>query len=213
MRMRYWLAALIAGILLTTRPVESKQTLILWDRTPPQATALAGGTLAVTIERGGDSNPGPLFYGTPTEGKTPDGRPGLLPMGLLAPGDTIHRTLVIRNTGTLDALITAASAALTDGSQRLANKLQVVVTTDAAGAQPLVWGPLSEFIKGPQFLAAGAIELKQGAALTLHVWVTLPLDTDNEYQGLRSVISFGIHAEQRRNNTPPPPPVKPPQLG
>ncbi|HYF93693.1 MAG TPA: hypothetical protein VD969_15875 [Symbiobacteriaceae bacterium] len=214
MRMQLWLAIVAAGVLLTAGHGESKHSLVIWDRTPPRTSTFSAGTLALAIERGGgDTSPGPLFYGTPLEGQTPDGRPGLLPAGLLAPGDAIHRSLVVRNTGTLDAVITGISAELTGGSRMLADRLQVLVTADPAGAQPVVWGPLSEFLRQTQFLATGGIELKQGSDITLYIWVTLPLEAGNEYQALRSVVSFSIRAEQRGNNNPPPPPVKPPQLG
>ncbi|HWI60524.1 MAG TPA: hypothetical protein VNT75_01660 [Symbiobacteriaceae bacterium] len=210
---RYWLALLAAGLLFTTQPAESRHKVILWDRTPQQVSAVAAGTLALAIERGGgDTSPGPLFYGTSFEGQTPDGRPGLLPTGPLAPGDTIRRTLTVRNTGSLDASVTSVSADLTDGSRLLADAMQVLVTADAAGAQPIAWGSLSEFLARPQFFATGVIDLKPGETATLYVWVSLPLSLGNQYQNLRSVVSFGIHAEQRGHAVPPPP-VKPPQLG
>jgi hypothetical protein len=210
---RYWLAVVMAGVLLTTGQVESKHQVIIWDRTPPQTSTFTAGTLAIALERGGgDTSPGPLFYGTSFEGQTPDGRPGLLPAGLMAPGDNLHRVLIIRNTGSLDATITRVHAELTDGSIALAQKLQVVMTTDAAGTQQVAWGSLSDFIDRAQFLVPTGLALNRGEELTLHIWIRLPRETGNAYQGLRAVVSFGVTAEQKGHSTPPPP-KQPPQLG
>jgi hypothetical protein len=130
----------------------------------------------------------------------------------MAPGDALHRVLVVRNTGSLDATITNMHAELMAGSRALTEQLQVVVTTDAAGAQPVAWGPLSNFMDGAQFLVPTGLDLNHGESLTLHIWVRLPLETGNAFQGLRCVVSFSVTAEQKGHSTPPPP-KQPPQLG
>jgi hypothetical protein len=193
--------------------VEPNQQLYLSDQSAASSTNFSSGKLAIAMERGGDTSPGPLFYVSQVTGATPAGEPGLLPMGLMAPGDSFHRTLIIRNTGTLDAALVSVSAELTGGSQLLADTLEVRVTTDAAGAQPVAWGTLSQFLAHPQFFATGFVSLPVGAATALHFWVSLPLGTGNALQGLTATVSFGVTAEQSGHNTFPPPPNTPPELG
>lgn len=180
---RYWLAILIAGVLVSSRPHQE----IRWDRGATQEV--------IALERsGGDTFPGPLIYSTPFHGQTPDGRPGLLPTGPLAPGDAVHRALVVRNPGAREVALTTLSAELTLESGRLAESVQVVVTADAAGAKPVARGSLAQFIARPQALAGGGINLRAGESVTLHIWLTLPPSLG---RAVRPVVSFGVGAEER----------------
>lgn len=212
---KMWLALVAVAVLVGVTGASGKfGPLLISTVTPPQSVVFHSGRLSLALERGsdGEANPGPLFYVTPAQGATPDGHPGLYPTGLWAPGDTNHRVLIIRNTGSLDAAVRAVRGELVSGSRLLADRLEVSITTDAAGTRQIARGTLGDLVDHQVLFAPTALSLAPGAAIALHVWVTLPLDAGNDYQGLGAVFSFGIYAEQSRNNNLPP--VKPPpELG
>jgi len=112
-----------------------------------------------------------------------------------APGAVVHRALVVRNSGARDVALTNLSAELTLESGRLAEGVQVVVTTDAAGAdEPVAHGTLAQFVARPQALGGGGMNLKAGESTTLHIWLTVPPSLGREVQ---PVVSFGVGAEAR----------------
>lgn len=103
----------------------------------------------------------------------------------LAPGETISRTIEVRNTGTLpfDAVSTAAKKA---GITDLWNALQVRVV---AGGEELYAGSLSAMRTAP-------IRIPTAGAARVTYSVTLPADADNSLQGDYVKASVYIDAEQ-----------------
>lgn len=156
------------------------------------------GTLAIEANRDmGDGIPGPMYYITAAGGGTD---PNQYPTGLWAPGDSHHRILQVENVGSLDAKLTHMRASLESGSMYLAGKLDVVVTTDPAGTNVVATGTLADFINADQMLVGGPIDAMVGDVINLHFWVSFPLDADNSYQGLSTVATFTVYAEQLSNN-------------
>jgi hypothetical protein len=156
------------------------------------------GTLNIEAHRDmGDGIPGPMFYIESASGGTD---PNDHPTGLWAPGDEHRRILQVENLGSLDAKLTHLRASLQSGSMYLAEKLDVRVTTDPAGANVVAAGKLSDFIDADQAFIGGPIEALVGDVINLHFWVSFPLDADNSYQGLSTVVTFTAYAEQLKNN-------------
>jgi predicted ribosomally synthesized peptide with SipW-like signal peptide len=108
-----------------------------------------------------------------------------LTIDALAPGQTVSRTIEVRNTGTLgcDAVTTAAKKA---GITDFWNALQCRVT---CGGIELYNGPLSAMRTEPVRVAAGG-----SAAITYAV--TLPADAGDDLQGDYVKASVYIDAEQ-----------------
>lgn len=148
----------------------------------------------------GDTVPGPMFYTTADEGKTPGGVPGRFPTGFWLPGDQYTRVLMIKNTGSADAWLTSVGAVLQAGSSEyLAKKLQVKVTADAGGADVLAQGALFDFVAGKAFAHRIALPVSP-APKPLYFTVSLPLAADNTYQELPLRVDFSVSAEQMKNN-------------
>jgi len=163
----------------------------------PQNQVTAGTAQLANLRDEGGLTAGPLFYTTAAEGRTYDGtQPGRLPTGPWAPGDSYTRTLVVRNTGTLDLRLTGAGASLRPGSsRRLADALQVRVSTDAAGTQVLATGNLGQFSDGALTFGSKLPLLAGGSPVTLYVHVALPLTADNSYQTLTLLADFTVRGE------------------
>lgn len=108
-----------------------------------------------------------------------------LAIDALAPGETISRTLEIRNTGTLplDAVTTAAKKA---GITDLWNALQVRVVS---GGEELYSGPLSAMRTSP-------VRIPTAGTVRMTYAVSLPADADNGLQGDYVKASVYVDAEQ-----------------
>lgn len=182
-------------------------TLALFQAsTAPTPTQFTAGTLAIQADRdNNDSVPGPMFYIGPGDGH--------YPTNYWAPGDVFHRVLQVENVGSLDAWMKTVRATLTAGSADLANKLEVRVTTnpgpDPNHVNPFTTpaqftivnaGTLGQFISADQAFAGGPLALNAGDLADLHFWVRLPLGTGNDSQGLSTVVSFTVYAEQMAHN-------------
>jgi len=189
---RLWPVALMALLLLAG--IGGGTTLALFTaQGASSSNQITAGTLQIAADRdNGDSVPGPMFYiGSGS---------GLQPTGLWAPGDEFRRVLQVENTGTLDAWLKQVRASLDSGSRALADKVAVKVTTDPAGSQVVAQGTLGQFIDADQAFLGGPIAAAVGDVIDLHFWVRLPLDADNSYQGLGSVVTFSVYAEQKAHN-------------
>jgi predicted ribosomally synthesized peptide with SipW-like signal peptide len=161
----------------------------------PSNNQITAGTLSLSANRDqGDTVPGPMFYIGPGG--------GIQPTGPWAPGDTVHRVLQIKNTGSLAGLLKSVRATLEPGSQRyLADKLQVKVTSDSAGNNILLQGTLGQFLDADQvFPTPITINPFPLSLISLHFWVTLPLNADNSYQNTTTVVDFSVYAEQKAHN-------------
>ncbi len=108
-----------------------------------------------------------------------------LTIDALAPGETVSRTIDVRNTGTLavDAITTVAKKA---GITDFWNALQCRVT---CGGVELYTGPLATLRTAPVRLAAG------GSAAFVYA-ITLPADASNALQGDYVKASVYFDAEQ-----------------
>ncbi len=173
-------------------------TLALFSDSAATATQeFVSGTLEIEAHRDmGDGIPGPMFYIDVAGGGVD---PNAHPTGLWAPGDEHHRILQVENIGSLDAKLTHLRATLQSGSMYLADKLNVVVTTDPGGMDVVTTATLADFINGDQYFPV-PIEAYVGDVINLHFWVEFPLDADNSYQGLSTVVTFTAYAEQLANN-------------
>lgn len=103
----------------------------------------------------------------------------------LAPGETISKSIEVRNTGTLgvDAITTAAKKA---GITDFWNALQVRAT--CAGVE-LYAGPLSAMRTTP-------LRIPSGGSVVVTYAITLPADADNSLQGDYVRASVYVDAEQ-----------------
>ncbi|MDO8847507.1 MAG: TasA family protein [Coriobacteriia bacterium] len=108
-----------------------------------------------------------------------------LTIDALAPGETVSRTIEVRNTGSLgfDAVTSAAKKA---GITDFWNALQCRVT--CAGSE-LYNGPLSAMRTAP-------VRVGAGGSATLTYAITLPADAGNDLQGDYVKASVYIDAEQ-----------------
>lgn len=174
-------------------------TLALFSaQSAPASAEFVSGRLDIDAQRDmGDGIPGPMFYIDAAGGGVD---PNNHPTGLWAPGDKNRRILQVENVGTLDAKLTHMRATLQSGSMYLAEKMDVVVTTDPAGTNVVAMGSLADFINGNMSFIGGAIPATVGDVINLHFWVTFPLDADNSYQGLSTVVTFTVYAVQLANN-------------
>lgn len=174
-------------------------TLALFSaQSAPANAEFISGLLDIEAHRDmGDGIPGPMFYIDAAGGGAD---PNNHPTGLWAPGDKNRRILQVENIGTLDAKLTHMRATLQSGSMYLAQKMDVVVTTDVAGTNVVAMGSLADFINGDMSFIGGAIAAPVGDVINLHFWVTFPLDADNSYQGLSTVVTFTVYAVQAANN-------------
>jgi len=173
-------------------------TLALFSAQSAAATQeFVSGTLEIEAHRDmGDGIPGPMFYIDTAGGGNP---PNNHPTGLWAPGDEHHRILQVENLGSLDAKLTHLRATLQSGDMYLAEKLNVVVTTDPGGMDVVAAGTLADFINGDIYFPT-PIEAYVTDVINLHFWVEFPLNADNSYQGLSTVVTFTVYAEQLANN-------------
>lgn len=194
---RIWILA-VAFVVMAAVAGGGLTLALFSDQGPVADVEFMAGTLEIAADRDmGDGVPGPMFY-IDTAGGGAD--PNNHPTGLWAPGDEHHRILQVENVGTLDAKLTHIRATLQSGSTLLADKLNVTVTSDAAGTNVVASGTLGDFLNADQPFMPGPIEAMVTDVINLHFWVEFPLDAGNEYQGLSTVVTFTVYAEQLDNN-------------
>ncbi|MGE5423598.1 MAG: hypothetical protein ACM3QW_10060 [Ignavibacteriales bacterium] len=100
------------------------------DGAATNSKVIASGTVDIDSYRDGfDTIPGPMFYTTPEEGKTPTDPSynGLKPTGLWVPGDTQIRSLIVYNQGSLDAVLDQVSAQIISDDSNMAEHMNVAV--------------------------------------------------------------------------------------
>jgi len=190
-KLHLWLATCAAVALFSACGVT---LALLTDQVSTEGQELKAGTLRLDGRRaGGDTIDGPMFY--------LGGDQGLKPTGEWAPGDTVTRWFEIQNVGTLAARMTRIKATMPDGADTtLASQLYVRVTDEFGGT--VASGRLIDFLAAAGKPFEGIpIELEPGDVLTLTFEVSLPLDTNNSFQGLSAQsVTFSVSAEQVRNN-------------
>lgn len=195
---RMWLLGTALLTVLVMAIGGASLALFTADASNEDNTFVAG-TLDIDANRDqGDGVPGPMYYfDTSGGGGTP---PNQFPMGYLAPGDggeDLHRVLQVENVGSLDARLIRIEGDLQSGSQYLADKLELVITTNPEATDVIYSGTVGDMITNGEDIN---IELPPGDIANLHFWVEFPRDADNSYQGLSAVVSFSVHAEQVANN-------------
>ena len=202
-------AWLIAAIVLLTATLATGATFALFTAaTDTTQSTITAGTLCLTSKRdNSDPVPGPMFYVTAAQGATPSGTPGRRPTGLWVPGDTHRSTLILDNPSscsTMDGWLTDVGATLQSGDPTLADKLWVEVRTDLTSDDTVVAnGWLSEFLTEGITMAyqnGNKVPIVLDSTTFLHFTVSMPLDTNNDYEGLNLVVTFEVTAEQQPHN-------------
>jgi hypothetical protein len=155
---------------------------------PSSATPSASATPSPTPSASASPSPTP----TPTLAITTDrGATAVVNLADLIPGDSLDRTITVKNAGGLDfkytvsATQTASTALWTDTT----NGLQLTVRTTLGAV--LYSGPLSGlgFLAGPTVLTPGATE-------TLTYTVAFPASAPNAFQGLNQDLTLVFTAVQ-----------------
>lgn len=200
---------MILGSTLAVSAVGIGGTLALFTAEATVREEFTAGRFCFTSERNdGDTTPGPMFYITAHQGRTPDNLPGIYPTGLWAPGDTHARTLTIsnpRSCSSMNGWLIGASAELAAGSDAaLAEKLWVQVITVESGVDKLVGEAyLSDFLAGTVPLAypSGAkVPMYLTSNRHMKFRVSFDHDAGNQYQDLTTVVHFHVHGQQMANN-------------
>lgn len=200
--LRKWL--LLTAVVAATAVGGAGLTMALFTDTADVASGqLVAGTLQIEGNRVDETLPGPIFYISNTEdGASPVG-PGARETGLWAPGDQQTREWQIENVGTLDARLTTIKATEQEidsikgpNGESLADVLQVYVRD--VHENLLASGTLASFYEGKKITPPVILEPTDN--VDLYITVELPLDTGNEYQGLKTVVTFTAYAEQVKNN-------------
>ncbi|CCQ96161.1 exported hypothetical protein [[Clostridium] ultunense Esp] len=181
----------------------------------------------------GDYVPGPMFY---PDFLDPDGNhpydvqdiaPSGESIGGWAPGDTVQRTMILMNKGTLDAKVTGIKATpreeytqhLRSGGSRTVNgltsgpayeefieKAHVLVSVPDQNLQ-LYDGSLADLIRSEgyhpvqnELILQGATPPLEPGPLNITFKVALDSSASNQLQGQNFIFDFSFFAEQARNN-------------
>lgn len=170
--------------------------------------SISTGTVYITAVRDdGDTYPGPLFYTTPEEGRTPSGVNGVRPTGLWRPGDSHERTLVLFNQSSMKVRVTRVSAAIesglapdTDAYNEFINKLNVKIYKNSSTV--LYNGPLAGLL-GSGSAAGGGITMEplnimypSASIVSLIYQCSLDTSAGNALQGAQPKISFSVTVQQ-----------------
>ena len=198
--LRKWI--LVASLVGVTALGGAGLTLALFsDTAQPARQDFVAGTPRLEGNRVDETLEGPIFYISNTEDGATDVGPGARETGLWAPGDSHMREWQIENVGTLAARLTTIKVTETESiegpdGQDLAEVLQV--TIQDVDENVLASGTLASFFSGKAL--SPAIVLEPTDNLDLYITVELPRDTGNEYQGLKTVVTFTAIAEQVKHN-------------
>lgn len=131
----------------------------------------------------------------------------LLVSGAMMPGDSVNGSLVVANAGTGDLRYAMTTTTTSSDGKGLASQLTLAIKTLGTSCATfdgtsLYSGALTgAFIGDPATgQQTGDRTLATGASETLCFRVTLPLATDNTYQGASTSATFTFDAEQTANN-------------
>lgn len=128
--MKKKLALLISVVVLAALAVGGATYALFTDDAINKNNTFVAGTVDIDSYRDGfDTIPGPMFYTTPEEGKTPTDPPydGLKPTGIWAPGDTHIRSLVVYNKGSLDVVLNKIAANKISDPENINTQMKVAV--------------------------------------------------------------------------------------
>lgn len=146
--------------------------------------------------------PAPMFYTTREEGAYPTAPEGKCPTGPWAPGDSIERTLSVRNVEVGVEVRLEAVSALLYGDTELAPYF--TATVRSSRSKVIYQGTLEELAAGPQpFIGEtgpGYYLLMSGLGQQQLLFeVTLSPDVPNDFQGKTLKADFLVYAGQHRN--------------
>jgi len=133
----------------------------------------------------------------------------------MAPGDTVSKPLTVSNTGTLGLRYAVTGTATDPDAKGLRNQLDFTVYSGVSAANctagnlaagTVLYGPATLGASSPVFgnpaqgAQAGDRALGAAANEPLCFVASLPLSTDNTFQGATTTVSFTFDAEQTKNN-------------
>ncbi len=133
----------------------------------------------------------------------------------MAPGDTVSKPLTVSNTGTLGLRYAVTGTATDPDGKALRGQLDFTVYDSVSAASctagnvaggnvlfgPATLGASSAVFGNPaQGAQAGDRALAAAANEQLCFVASLPLATDNTFQGATTTVSFTFDAEQTKNN-------------
>ena len=159
------------------------------------AASITGGAMALFTDQ--ETSAGNTFTAGTIDLALTNGSPLPFSVSAMAPGDNVTGTLDVDNSGTLD--LRYAMTTTGDGSSILDEQLDLEIKQ---GATTLYSGKLSSGAIGDptQGAQAGDRALSASGSETLTFIVSMPLSTDNSYQGLTCTVAFVFDAEQTDNN-------------
>jgi len=167
------------------------------------STQFTSGTLILNGQRSsGDILDGPMFYTTAEDGKVLSGaninKLGKYPDGLLKPGfESIYKSFVITNLGTIDPKLNQLSAQVIEGDPVLADNL-IVEVNRLNHPVKLYDGSLKALINGPQsFNSNLEVPLEGlGTTETLTFKIKFPESgvPQNQYQGKGLKVKLFVYA-------------------
>lgn len=134
----------------------------------------------------------------------------LLTATAMMPGDTVNGTEIVSNTGTAQLRYAIGGIATNADTKGLASQITITVRTLGTGCAAwdgtqlfsgVVGYTATNMVGDPtQGDQAGDRTLNAGVNETLCFRATLPLATDNAYQGAATTMTFTFDAEQTANN-------------
>jgi len=159
------------------------------------AASVTGGAMALFTDQ--ETSAGNAFTAGTLDLALTDNNPLPFSVSAMAPGDSASGTLDIDNSGTLE--LRYAMTTTGDGTSTLDEQLDCEIKQ---GATTLYSGKLSSAVIGDptQGAQAGDRTLGASGSETLTFTVSMPIDTDNSYQGDTCTVAFVFDAEQTKNN-------------
>jgi hypothetical protein len=162
---------------------------------------LGSGALSLAIFTDTDSSTGSFATGTIDIATSPS---ALFAVSGMMPGDSVDATLTVANNGTAELRYAMST---TDDGAALADQLTLTVKTQgtscaAFDGTTLSTGALSAAAIGDPAQGDQGSDrtLAAGASEDLCFRATLPLSTDDTFQGASTDVTFTFDAEQTSNN-------------
>lgn len=175
------------------------------DSASNSGNTFVAGTVDIAATRDwGEPTPGPMFYTVLNEGRLPGQSTNLNlyhPTGVWYPGKSETRTMIIRNSGSLDAWLDGISAQVYNISdpavaEEFARAMDVVIKPQGMPSMVVYSGSLYCLLSG-RVAAANQLPLAaQTGQWYLDFNVTMHTDAGNNLQGIVPKVDFRIYASQ-----------------